>query len=152
MERLPLSPEAVVRVRAVLDGAAIDTLQSAAELHYAARAWNWDDASRLVDVVRRPDCTLATAAMLFWRSLPDEVIGHFANRKAAHRAGESAAWDLQAEIRDGVAAGRFAAGIGYDPADDGGTDWTEDWPDDKPVPEALLRAVPGPSADPSLRF
>jgi hypothetical protein len=156
---LPLDPAQRERVRRVLrDDAPIAVLESAAELHYAARSWNWDrGVAELRALVDRDDCALATALLLFWNSLPDEIIGLYKTRAQAEKAeGEGAVHDLQTRIVKRVAAGAFGGhDIGYDPHDHGGVDLTEDWDPDEAVtalPPAMFAAVPGRLADPDIRF
>ena len=155
---IELSKEQRDRVAAVLEGdAAISTLLTPEELHVAANAWNWDGGVDGVrQIVERADCALATAALVFWRSLPDEVIGFYADRDSAEEEdGQGDTFDLQLLIRDRVAAGGYANhDIGFDPSDDDGTDWSEDYPEEPAheLPAALLGAVPGRLPDPELRF
>ncbi|MND03889.1 hypothetical protein D3C83_239250 [compost metagenome] len=60
------------------------------------------------------------------------------------------------QIQEGVKKKKFiGANIGYDPTDDGGTDWTEDWDDArlkiKILPE-LVEPVQGKLVDPNILF
>lgn len=153
---LRLDEAQLARIRAVLHHhAPIATLLTPAELHYVASRWNWDrGVAGLQEIVERPDCSLATAVLVFWRGLPDEVVGFHPSRAEAEDAdGAGELWDLQTELVRKVAAGGFVAhGIGYDPEDDNGTNWLEDWPEDAEVelPRALCEAVPGERVDPRL--
>jgi hypothetical protein len=158
MSLIPLTAEQRDRVdRVINEGAAIATLTTPEELHYAAYSWNWDDGvAQLREIVLRADCALATASLIFWNGLPDEVIGSYATRDEAEEVdGEGAVFDLQMLICERVSAGAYERhDIAYDPADDGGTNWVEDYPEDAPhaLPEALTQAIPGRALDDDIMF
>jgi hypothetical protein len=154
LKTLPLTDEQRAKVEAVVRrGAAIATLATPEELHYAARAWNWDNGvATMREIVERSDCALATAMLVFWRSLPDEIIGTFETRKAAQREGEGEAFDLQIAILE-RASTYERHDIAYDPSDDDGTDWLADYPKDaRELPLSLTQATPGRHADPRIFF
>ena len=156
---LALDTDARARVAAVLDGrASVDTLRTPTERHYLALRWNWDaGVAPLRQLIDHPACALATAQHVLWHSLPDELIGFYASREDAERGdGEGDVFDLQLAICARAAAGGFAHhGVGYDPTDADGADFTEDWDADAakhPIPTVLFVAVDGPRADPAIRF
>jgi hypothetical protein len=156
---LPLDPAARDRVRAVhAHEAKVATLQSPAELHYLARSWNWDEGiDALRDIINRPDCALATAMHVLWHSLPDEVIGRYATRdEAEEEDGAGDVYDLELAICIRAAAGGYADhGIGYDPTDIDGKDFTANWDPataKHAIPLVLLVPVSGPVLDPEIRF
>lgn len=132
------------------------------ELHYAAAHWNWDDGPEtLTKIVRRKDCALATATMVFWMSEPQEVMGAYRTAAAAKKDDYDGFYPLLVLIRDRIAAGAFERhDIGYDPRHDTsanpqGVDWTEDWdPIAKThaLPKSMLRAVEGRMLDPNYLF
>lgn len=63
---------------------------------------------------------------------------------------ERPTWELLRLIEDRYAAGFWADhGIAFDPTDDDEIDWTDDYgaPVNRPIPEAMCRAVPGELVD-----
>ncbi|RAK65854.1 DUF4274 domain-containing protein [Hymenobacter edaphi] len=69
------------------DLARFQQLRSAAELHYLADAYNWDDGVTVLDwVINSPTCDYGTALLIFWRAQPD-FYTEFANEQEADEEG-----------------------------------------------------------------
>lgn len=108
---------------------------------------NLDDGTALVEVVLDdPTTDRATALAAYWLL----GAGYYAQYASVDDAAdyERPRWELLRRIEDRFLAGEYADhGIGFDPTDDDGDDWTEDYLDDEPVaraiPPAMLVAAPG---------
>ena len=118
--------------------------------HTFVRRMNYDDGDALVRfVLDDPSTDRATALAAYWTLGAADYTRYASAADALDY--ERPTWELLRTIEERYAAGFWADhGIGFDPADDDETDWTEDAGDApvvRPVPEALLRAVPGELVD-----
>lgn len=121
--------------------------KKAEKLHGKARHYNWDNGmDGLYDIIQDEHCDKATALMIFWMGRPE--------------------WDLQYENRDEVDSFRLEEydflenllldylggnfddrqSLHFDPADDNGEDWTNEYPDlvdkfKREIPEIMYEPV-----------
>jgi len=160
-EYLELSADASARVQRVVNTEApVATLQSSVELHYAASAWSWDNGlEALREVATRPDCSLATALLIYWNGEAADFFFGCADAKTADEkyfSGAGETFELLRELEDLVVQGFYSPhGIGYDPGDDGGTDLRKGWDDPEmahPIPPAMVQVTPGPRRNPEIFF
>jgi hypothetical protein len=131
----------------------LDFLRAATphERHTFVRRTNYDDAtSRIRAVLDDPTTDRATALAAYWML----GAGYHARYASADEAldYERPTWELLRTVEDRYAAGFYADhGIGFDPTDDDGEDWTTEYDGDapvaRPVPETMLRAVAGEEVD-----
>lgn len=117
------------------------------QLHSFVAKYNWDDGPKaLLEVVRHPACTLATALLVYWQSEPAELAAH-ETPKAAPRS-ERAWVELLREIEAGVAEKRFARGpLGFDVHDVGGVDLSDSHPG---IPRAMRQVVKAQATSPGV--
>lgn len=108
------------------------------ELHLFAQDHNWDDGvGKLFDVIRHPRCDLATALLVYWNGLPEELAG-WRTATEAPRA-ERRTVELLREIEDRVARGAYRTRlIPFDVHDVGGVDLSSD---DARIPDAMRTPV-----------
>lgn len=131
--------------------ALVAVLQTPEELHQLAWSFNWDDVGLEAPraIIRRPDCDLGTAVLLYWHSGPrfyaqypgeQEVPAHSRALYALHR-------EIEERVRTGFYAHRA---FRFDPRDDRGHDWTHDYadlPERTPLPAEMRQATPGDPAE-----
>jgi len=144
------------RVRAFCEqGADVATLQTPAELFYAANRWNWDDG---LDgpraLLSHPDFPRAAALLLYWNGGYDILTdcGTVEEAEEEFQAGD--VFVLLMALEAAVIAGLPTHGIAYDPSNDGGTDWTSEGRDDlvHAVPAVMFDAVDGEAVVAALRW
>ena len=118
--------------------------------HTFVRRANYDTQEPLVRaVLDDPTTDRATALAAYWIL----GAGYYTRYGSADEVPEPdrATFELLRLIEDRYAAGYWADhGIGFDPTDDDEIDWTEgegDDPEPYPVPDVMLRAVPGELVD-----
>ena len=129
-----------------------DYLRSATpeQRHTFVRRANYDTGEALVRfVLDDPTTDRASALAAYWIL----GAGYYCRYTSADEVPEPdrPTWELLRLIEERYAAGYWADhGIGFDPTDDDEIDWTEgegDDPEPYPVPDVMLRPVPGELVD-----
>jgi len=155
---LPISTEQIDRVQKCLDGeASLSSLKSSEELHYLAEHWNWDNGVKtLSEIISRPDCSLGTALLIFWRGLPTEIFYSCANKKDAKKIHEEPMFDLLIKIEKSVTKNHYKDGqISFNPSNDDGTNWAEDRDNTKlkhPIPDIMTKPAEGLRSNKKILF
>lgn len=159
IQYLPLKPEQRERVYQFLrKGAPVSSLKTSVELHYAARSWNWDNGEKeLLKIIQRPDCSLATALMIYWNGEPQEIFFDCANTEDAEEEfGSAETYHLLETIEKKILGNQYQYyNIGFDPQDSNGIDLTEGWDDpdaQHAIDKKLTQEVKGLMADPKIFF
>ena len=119
--------------------------------HTFVRRTGYDDYTLVRFVLDDPTTDRASALAAYWIL----GAGYYTRYASADEVPEPdrATWELLRTIEERYASGFWADhGIGFDPTDDDEIDWTEgegDDPEPYPVPDVMLRAVPGEIVDDS---
>ncbi|MCC3158732.1 DUF4274 domain-containing protein [Hymenobacter sp. 15J16-1T3B] len=96
------------------DFARFQQLHSAAELHYLADTYNWDDGVSVLDwIISSPRCDYGTALLIFWRAQPDFYTQFESEQEAADE--EDIFRLLRTVIRNWETGFYQHHRIGYDP-------------------------------------
>jgi hypothetical protein len=118
------------------------------QLHAYVQSYNWDDGEkRLFEVIRHPECSLATALLVYWQSQLHDFSGYRKPKDAPRD--EQKLVELLREIEAAVEARRFAPGlIAFDATDVNGVDISHADPKIPNCMRAPAPATPLPSSKP----
>ena len=127
------------------------TTATPAQRHTYVRRTNYDGATdRIRYVLDDPSTDRATALAAYWML----GAGYYARYAEADDAAgyERPTWELLRTTEQRYAGGFYADhGIGFDPTDDDGDDWTTEYDGDapvaRPIPDVMAQAVVGDLVD-----
>ncbi len=155
MELVQLSEQQMGHViRAMFDDfEEVKNLPSPLELHVVASNWNWDDGCKVLEwIIRNPICDKGTALLLYWRACP-KWFYQYTSRDEIPEWSRSI-YDFIKEVEERYLSGFYKqAEIAFDPRDDEGTNWIEEYPNVKvkqEIPDQMKAAIPGITIDRSF--
>lgn len=123
-------------------------LQTPTEFHQFALAWNWDDGFKPLQwIINQPQCDRGTALSIYWHAAPTWFC-QFGSRDEIIAASEDVKlYDFIKEIETKFSSNFYqSASIHFDPKNDEGTDWTQDYSDKnqkRTLPELMFQATAG---------
>ena len=115
-------------------------------LHKVVKSYNWDHGNEsLFHIIRNPKTDKATALSIYWLGQPNDYT-EYKNRDEVDSYYQEG-YDLLKEIEKNIEHNFYKSQqINYDPKDDMGTDWTQDYnaSDAKTkIPETMFETTQG---------
>lgn len=148
MQKILLKEQYDRVLKVLWEGAAIETLQTAEELHLYAWNYNWDSGiDSMRRVIHHPLCDKGTALLIYWYAGPGYLYQFLTRDEVSEYIRDQ--YDFLMELEQKYLSGAYQSeAITFDPAHDEGTgtNWTKEYakiPKKRQIPAEMYQPTKG---------